>query len=156
MWQSSVLTSFITTSVRGLDNLYQGKFTRIQNEDLGPKPPQALTPVVYQLNLIIDYLKVAFANAITFQDNMINNIDPQQITATGIPSKDTLSFAVSLPNGYQPKGLIICNCIDLSGSIVGNPVWAEMQPGLVNGSVVVRAIYGLTANHTYSITFMVF
>jgi hypothetical protein len=112
--------------------------------------------VVYQLNLIIDYLKVAFANAITFQDNMINNIDPQQITATGIPSKDTLSFAVSLPNGYQPKGLIICNCIDLSGSIVGNPVWAEMQPGLVNGSVVVRAIYGLTANHTYSITFMVF
>jgi hypothetical protein len=136
--------------------MYQGKFTRIQNEDLGPNPPKSLTPIVYQLNLIIDYLKTAFANAITFQDNMINNIRSLQITATGIPAKDTITFSVSLPNGYQPVGLVICNCIDLSGSIVGNPVWAEMQPGLVNGSVIVRAIYGLTATHTYSITFMVF
>lgn len=137
--------------------MYQGKFTRIQNEDLGPNPPKSLTPVVYQLNIIIDYLKTAFANAITAQDNMIDNIKPQQITATGIPSKDTITFSVVLPNGYQPKGLLICNCIDLSGSIVGNPVWAEMQPGLVNNTdVVVRAIYGLTANHTYQITFRVF
>jgi hypothetical protein len=111
---------------------------------------------VYQLNLIIDYLKTAFANAITFQDNTINNIRSLQITATGIPAKDTLSFSVTLPNGYQPVGLLVCNCIDLSGSIVGNPVWAEMQPGLQNGDVVARAIYGLTATHMYQITFMVF
>jgi hypothetical protein len=136
--------------------VYQGKFTRIQNEDLGPNPPQALTPVIYQVNLLIDYLKTAFANAITFQDNMINNIRSLQITATGVPTKDTITFSVSLPSGYQPVGLLVCNCIDLSGSIVGNPVWAEMQPGLVNGSVIVRAIYGLTANHMYQITFMVF
>ena len=136
--------------------MYQGKFTRIQNEDLGANPPKYLTPIVYQLNLIIDYLKTAFANAITFQDNMINNIRSLQIKSTGVPATDTLSFSVSLPNGYQPQGLVVCNCIDLSGSIVGNPVWAEMQPGLVNGSVVARAIYGLTLDHTYQITFMVF
>jgi hypothetical protein len=136
--------------------MYQGKFTRIQNEDLGKEPPKSLTPVVYQLNLIIDYLKTAFANAITAQDNMIDNIRPLQIKSTGVPATDTLTFSVSLPNGYQPVGLIVCNCIDLSGAIVGNPVWAEMQPGLVNGDVIVRAIYGLTLDHTYQITFRVF
>ena len=136
--------------------MYQGKFTRIQNEDLGANPPKSLTPLVYQLNLIVDYLKTAFSKSITAQDNMIDNIRPQQIKSTGVPLTDTITFAVSLPNGYQPVGLLVCNCIDLSGSIVGNPVWAEMQPGLVNGSVVVRAIYGLTVDHTYSITFRVF
>ena len=135
--------------------MYQGKFTRIQNEDLGPNPPKSLTPVVYQLNQIIDYLKTAFANAITEQDNLINNIRALTITATGVPAKDTISFSVTMPNGYQPVGLQILNCIDNSGSLVGNAVWAEMQPGLVNGDCVVRAIYGLTAGHSYNITFEV-
>ncbi len=112
--------------------------------------------MVYQVNLIIDYLKQAFAGSITIQDNLINPINTQQITATGTPSTDTLRFSVKLPAGYQPRGLQIINCIDLSGSIVGNAVWAELTPGLQNGDVVVRAIYGLTAGKTYSITFLVF
>lgn len=136
--------------------MFQPNFTRIQTEDLGKEPPKALTPVVYQVNLIVDYLKTAFAKAITIQDNLLNPINTQQITATGTPSKDTLQFAVALPSGYQPKGTIIINCIDLSGAIVGNAVWAEMTPGLQNGAVVIRAIYGLTAGHTYQITFLVF
>jgi hypothetical protein len=136
--------------------MFQPVFTRIQKEDLGKEPPKAIDPVVYQINLIIDYLKTAFAKGITIQDNLLNPINTQQITATGVPAKDTLQFAVALPAGYQPKGLIIINCIDLSGSIVGNAVWAEMTPGLQNGAVVVRAIYGLTAGHTYQITFLVF
>lgn len=136
--------------------MYQGKFTRIQNEDLGPNPPKSLTPVVYQLNLIIDYLKTAFANAITIQDNLINNFRQLTITATGVPAKDTVTFSVTLPNGYQPKGVQIVNCIDNSGSLVGNAVWCEMTPGLQNGDVVVRAIYGLTATHSYTITFLVY
>ncbi len=115
-----------------------------------------MTPVVYQLNLIIDYLKTAFGKSITFQDNLINNLKTQQIVATGIPAKDTLSFSVSLPSGYQPQGLLIINAIDLSGALVGNAIWAEMSPGLQNGNVNVRAIYGLTAGHTYQISFMVF
>jgi len=136
--------------------MYQGKFTRIQNEDLGSNPPKSLTPVVYQLNLIIDYLKTAFANAITLQDNLINNFRQLTVNATGVPAKDTVSFSVTLPNGYQPMGVQIVNCIDNSGSLVGNAVWCEMQPGLVNGDVIVRAIYGLTAGHSYTITFEVF
>ena len=73
-----------------------------------------------------------------------------------MPATDTLVFSVSLPKNYQPQGVIIINCNDLSGAIVGNAVWAEMSPGLQNGDVVIRAIYGLTAGHTYSITFLVF
>jgi len=136
--------------------MFQPSFTRIQTEDLGKEPPKALTPVVYQINLIIDYLKTAFAGAITIQDNLINPFSTQQIVSTGTPAKDTLSFSVTLPSGYQPVGCIIINCQDLSGSIVGNAVWAEMSPGLQNGDVVIRAIYGLTATHKYSITFLVF
>jgi hypothetical protein len=136
--------------------MFQPTFTRIQNEDLGANPPKSTTPIVYQINLIIDYLTTAFKKSITLQDNCLNPFKTMQITATGVPAKDTLSFAVALPPGYQPQGLIIINCIDLSGSIVGNPVWAEMQPGLQNGDVVVRAIYGLTATHSYQISFMVF
>jgi len=136
--------------------MFQPTFTRIQTEDLGKEPPKAMTPVVYQLNLIIDYLKTAFGKSITLQDNCINNFNTQQIKATGTPASDTLRFSVSLPSGYQPKGVIIINCQDLSGSIVGNPVWAEMTPGLQNGDLVIRAIYGLTAGHTYSLTFLVF
>jgi hypothetical protein len=136
--------------------MFQPSFTRIQTEDLGKEPPKALTPVVYQVNLLIDYLKTAFAKGITIQDNLFNPLNTQQIVATGIPTKDTLRFAVTLPSGYQPQGLIIINCIDLSGAIVGNAVWAEMTPGLQNGDVVVRAIYGLTAGHTYQIRFLVF
>jgi hypothetical protein len=134
----------------------QPVFTRVQTEDLGPNPPKAVTPVVYQLNLIIDYLTTAFRKSITFQENLINNFKTLQLTSTGIPAKDTIAFTVSLPSGYQPQGLQIINCIDLSGSIVGNAVWAEIAPGLQNGNVNVRAIYGLTAGHTYSISFMVF
>lgn len=125
-------------------------------EDLGKEPPKALDPVVYQLNLIVDFLKTAFSKAITLQDNCINPFKTIQHVATGVPATDTLQFAVQLPSGYQPQGLIIINCIDTSGVIVGAPVWAELQPGLTNGAVTVRAIYGLTADHTYLITFMVF
>jgi len=136
--------------------VFKPAFTRVQTEDLGPNPPKAVTPMVYQLNLIIDYLTTAFSKAITLQDNLINNFKTLQITATGTPAKDTVSFSVSLPSGYQPQGLQIINAIDLSGSIVGNAIWAEMSPGLQNGNVNVRAIYGLTAGHTYQISFMVF
>jgi len=136
--------------------MFQPSFTRIQTEDLGKEPPKSLTPVVYQVNLLIDYLKTAFAKGITIQDNLLNPINPQQIKATGVPATDTLRFAVTLPSGYQPQGLQIINCIDLSGAIVGNAVWAEMTPGLQNGDVVVRAIYGLTAGHTYQIRFIVY
>ena len=136
--------------------MFQPVFTRIQKEDLGKEPPKSIDPLVYQINLIIDYLKTAFAKGITIQDNLLNPINTQQITAKATPALNTLQFAVALPSGYQPKGLIIINCIDLSGAIVGNAVWAEMTPGLQNGAVVVRAIYGLTAGHTYSITFLVF
>jgi hypothetical protein len=136
--------------------MFQPTFTKVQTEDLGKEPPKALTPVVYQLNLLIDYLKLAFAKGITIQDNLINPINSQQIKATGVPASDTLRFSVKLPTAYQPQGLIIINCIDLSGAPVGNAVWAEMTPGLQNGDVVVRAVYGLTADHTYQITFLVF
>jgi len=136
--------------------MYQPVFTRIQNEDLGPNPPKSTAPIVYQVNLLIDFLKTAFAKGITFQENLIDNIKTLQITSTGNPATDTITFAVTLPSGYQPVCVQILNCLDLSGSIVGNAVWAEMAPGLQNGSIEVRAIYGLTANHTYSITFRVF
>ena len=136
--------------------MFGPSFTRIQKEDLGKEPPKALDPVIYQVNLIIDYLKTAFAKSITLQENCINPFNTQQIKATGIPASDTLRFSVSLPSGYQPQGLVIINCQDLSGAVVGNAVWAEMTPGLQNGDVVVRAIYGLTAGHTYQIRFMVF
>ncbi len=136
--------------------MFQPTFTRIQKEDLGKDAPKALSPVVYQINLMVDYLKTAFAKGITIQENLFNPFNTQQITATGVPARDTLKFSVSFPAGAQPQGLQIINCQDLSGSIVGNAVWAEMTPGLQNGDVVVRAIYGLTANHTYSITFIVY
>lgn len=135
--------------------MYPPVFTRIQNEDLGPNPPKSVTTVVYQLNLIVDYLKTAFSKTITLADNCINLYPKQQITATGVPSTDTISFSVSLPQGYQPKGVQIVNALDNSGSIVGNAVWCEMTPGLVNNILTIRAIYGLTAGHTYTITFLV-
>jgi len=135
--------------------MFQPTFNRIQNEDLGQNPPKALTPIVYQLNLIVDYLKTAFSKSITLKDNCINLYRTMQITSTGTPSKDTLAFSVSLPSGYQPLGVQIVNCLDNSGVVVGNAVWCEMTPGLSNGNVTIRAIYGLTSGHTYNITFLV-
>jgi hypothetical protein len=136
--------------------MYQPFFTRILKEDLGPDAPKWADKLVYQLNLMTDFLKSAFARNITIQDNLINPIRQMQITSTGSPATDTLSFSVTLPAGYAPKGVQIVNCTDLSGAIVGNAVWAEMLPGLQNGNVVVRAIYGLTSGHTYAITFLVY
>lgn len=136
--------------------MYQPTFTRILKEDLGPNVPAWTDKLIYQTNLITDFLKAAFARSITIQDNLINPIRTLQITATGVPAKDTLSFSVTLPSGYQPKGVQIINCIDQAGTIVGNAVTCEMLPGLQSGNVVVRAIYGLTASHTYTITFLVF
>jgi len=130
-------------------------FTRIQNEDLGTNPPKSITPVVYQLNLIIDFLKTAFSKSITLKDNCINIYRTLTITATSSPALNTVSFSASLPAGYQPLGVQIVNAIDNSGSIVGNAVWCEMTPGLQNGNVVIRAIYGLTSGHSYTITFLV-
>ncbi len=100
-------------------------------EDLGPDAPPWSDKLIYPINQMADYLKVAFANS-------------------------TQTFLVALPAGQQPIGLQILNCIDLSGVVVGNAVWAEMQPGLTNGGVTARAIYGLTAGHTYSITLLVY
>ncbi len=136
--------------------MFQPSFNRIQKEDLGKDAPKSLDPVIYQLNLLVDYLKTAFAKGITIPENLANPQSTQQIVATGVPATDTLRFSVNLPNGTQPQGLQITNCHDLSGSLVGNAVWAEMTPGLQNGDVVVRAIYGLTAGHTYSISFLVY
>jgi hypothetical protein len=136
--------------------MYQPLFSRILKEDLGKDAPKWTDRLIYQMNLITDYLKAGFAKGITIQDNLINPIKQIQVNATGTPSSDTLSFAVTLPSGYQPKGVQILNCTDLSGAIVGAAVWAEMLPGLQNGNVVIRAIYGLTAGHQYSITFLVY
>lgn len=135
--------------------MYQPLFTRILKEDLGKDAPAFTDKIIYQLNLMTDFLKTAFAKNITIQDNLINPIRQLQLTSTGVPATDTITFSVVLPSGYQPKGVTILNCIDLAGTVVGAPVTCEMLPGLQNSSVVVRAIYGLTANHTYSITFLV-
>lgn len=136
--------------------MYQPLFTRILKEDLGKNVPPWTDKLTYQINLMADYLKTAFAKQITIQDNLMNPIKVLQITAGATPVANTITFAVTLPAAYQPIGIQILNCIDLSGSVVGAAVWAEMQPGLTNGGVVVRAIYGLTSGHTYSVTFLVY
>jgi hypothetical protein len=104
---------------------------------------------------MVDYLKTAFSKSITLADNCINIYRILTVNATGTPAKDTVSFSVSMPSGYQPKGVQIVNAIDNSGSLVGAAVWCEMTPGLVNNTLTVRAIYGLTAGHSYTITFLV-
>jgi hypothetical protein len=136
--------------------MYQPLFSRLLKEDLGKDAPKWADRIIYQGNQIVDYLKVAFAKGMTIQDNLLNPIKTMTIKATGVPATDTSSFLVSLPSGYQPLGVVILNCIDLSGTIVGSAVTCEMLPGTQNGNVVVRAIYGLTAGHSYAITFMVF
>lgn len=136
--------------------MYPANFTRVQNEDLGPNPPKSLTPVVDQLNLIIQYLQTAFANGITIQANLATPVIIKQTVVSGQAPNDAISFLVPLPQSYQPQGVIIINCIDNSGALVGNVVGCEMTPGLQNGNVAVGAIYGLTATHSYTITFLVF
>lgn len=136
--------------------MYAPLFTRILKEDLGKDVPPWTDKLTYQINLMADYLKTAFAKSITIQDNLMNPIKSLQITAKATPAANTVSFLVTLPAGYQPQGVQILNCIDLSGVVVGNAVWAEMLPGLQNGNVVVRAIYGLTNAHTYNLTFLVY
>ncbi len=135
--------------------MYQPQMTRILKEDLGKDAPEWTDKLTYQINLIVDYLTTAFANGITVQDNLQLPRKKLQITAGTTPASNTITFSVSLPPAYQPVGVQVLNCIDLSGSVVGSAVWAEMQPGLTSGGVVVRAIYGLTAGHTYQITFQV-
>lgn len=137
--------------------MFQPLFSRVLNEDLGKDVPKWADRIIYQLNLITDYLKTAFAKNITIQDNLLNPITTQQLVATGVPATDTIAFLVTLPPGYQPKGVQILNCIDNSGSIVGNAVTCEMLPGLTpDGNVVLRAIYGLTAGHSYTLTLLVY
>ncbi len=118
--------------------------------------PPYIDKLIYQLNLMTDFLKTAFAKGITIQDNLVNPVRTLQLTSTGVPATDTVSFSVTLPSGSQPRGVSILNCIDLSGSVVGAAVTCEMLPGLQNGNVVIRAIYGLTSGHSYSLTFLVF
>jgi hypothetical protein len=136
--------------------VYQPLFTRILKEDLGPDAPPWSDKLIYSINLMTDYLKTAFAKNITFKDNVQNPIKILQIVAGTTPSSNKVTFAVALPAGYQPIGITILNCIDLSGSVVGAAVTCEMQPGLTDGGVTVRAIYGLTAGHTYQFTFLVY
>lgn len=136
--------------------MYQPLFTRILKEDLGKNVPDWTDKLTYQINLMADYLKTAFAKQITIQDNLMNPIKSLQITAGATPSSNTISFLVTLPAGYQPQGVGVLNCIDLSGVVVGAAVWAEMQPGLQNGNVVIRALYGLTSGHTYNLTLLVY
>lgn len=136
--------------------MYPPQFTRILKEDLGKDVPPWTDKLTYQINLMADYLKTAFAKNITIQDNLINPTKQIQLTSGATPVSNTVSFLVTLPPGYQPKGVQILNCIDLSGSTVGAAVWAEMLPGLQNGNVVIRAIYGLTSAHTYMLTFLVY
>ena len=136
--------------------MYPPLFTRVLKEDLGKDAPKWADKLIYQLNMMTDYLKTAFAKNISIKDNLQNPLKTMAVKATGTPALDTVSFLVALPSGYQPLGVVILNCIDNAGTVVGAPVTCEMTPGLQNGNVVVRAIYGLTAGHTYTLTFMVF
>ena len=135
--------------------MFPPNFTRILKEDLGKDAPDWTDKLTYQINLMADYLKIAFANGITVGDNIALPRKTLQITAGATAADNQISFLVPLASGYQPVGVQILNCIDLSGSIVGDSVTCEMQPGLQNGNVVIRAIYGLTTGRTYSITFQV-
>ena len=80
--------------------MYQPLFTRILKEDLGKNVPPWTDKLTYQLNLITDYLKTAFAKGITFKDNLMNPIKVLTVKSTGVPSTDTVSFLVALPSGY--------------------------------------------------------
>ena len=135
--------------------MFPPNFTRILKEDLGKDAPDWTDKLTYQINLMADYLKIAFSNGITIAENIALPRKTLQITAGATPASNTVSFLVPLASGYQPVGVQILNCIDLSGSVVGAAVTCEMQPGLQNGNVVIRAIYGLTTGHTYSVTFQV-
>lgn len=135
--------------------MYLPRFTRVLKEDLGPDAPPWSDKVIYQTNVMTDYLNTAFAKGITLQDNLQNPVRTLQFTAGATPDLNRQKFSVVLPAGYQPIGVTILNCIDLAGVIVGAAVTCEMQPGLEDGSVVIRAIYGLTDQHDYSITFLV-
>jgi hypothetical protein len=136
--------------------MYPPVFTRVLKEDLGPTAPPWTDKITYQLNLMTDFLKTAFAKNISIQDNLLNPFKQVTLTAGATPASNSTSFSVPLPMNYQPKGVQIVNIIDNSGSVVGNATSCEMTPGLQNGNVVVRAIYGLTSGHTYTITFLVF
>ena len=135
--------------------MFQPLFTRILKEDLGKDAPAWTDKLTYQINLMADYLKTAFANGIDLT-NLYNPKKSVTLTAGATPSANTTRFLVSLPAGYQPVGVVILNCIDNSGSVVGNAVTCEMTPGLQNGNVVIRAIYGLTAGHSYTLVFLVY
>lgn len=136
--------------------MYLPDFARILKEDLGADAPDWTDKIIYPINTMTDYLKTAFAGNITFQDNIQAPRKTIQINAGTTPASNTVTFSVTLPQGYQPVGVLILNCIDLSGTVVGSAVTCEMQPGLTNGGVTVRAIYGLTAGHKYSVTFQVY
>jgi hypothetical protein len=136
--------------------MFPPNYTRVLKEDLGKDVPQWTDKVLYQLNLVTDYLSIAFKKNITLQDNLSNPVKQITLKAGATPASNTVSFLVSLPSGYQPLGVVILNCVDNSGVVVGAAVTAEMQPGLVNSNVVIRAIYGLTSGHSYTLTFLVF
>jgi len=135
--------------------MYFPFFSRLQQEDLGPKPGDASLKLLYQVNLIGDYIKSAFQGNIALI-NTTAKIKKLTIKAGTLPTDNALLFQVALPTGYVPQGLTILQCYDLSGAPVGGVPWAEMYPGLQEGSQIkVTAIYGLTDTHTYAITFKV-
>src|ERR1035437_7101861 len=104
--------------------MYFPFFNRLLAEDLGPKPPESSLKLLYQVNLIGEYIKSAFQGNIA-AINTTTKYKKLNVKAGTLPTDNALLFKITLPVGYVPQGVTIIQCYDLSSVPIGAAVYAE-------------------------------
>ena len=125
------------------------KIKRLSREDF-KEAPAWIDRLSYWLNILIEYVTLAFNKGITFDENIQSQIKTFSIVAGASASANTLSFLADMR--VAPRGLILMRVVESVGNYtpIGAAVFIEWR--YEAGTVFVTSITGLTSGHTYDFT----
>lgn len=128
------------------------KIKRLSREDFKEAPPW-IDRLLYWLNVLIEYITLAFSNSITFDENIQSEIKTFSVTAGASPSANTAQFMTTLR--VVPRGVVLMRAVEAVGNYTPVAVAVYLEWRYEAGSVLITSITGLTSGHTYDLTVLV-
>jgi hypothetical protein len=125
------------------------KIKRLSREDF-KEAPAWIDRLLYWLNVLIEYVTLAFNKNITFDENIQSQIKTFSLTAGAAASNNTIQFMATM--AVVPRGLILMRVVDQVGNYtpVGAAVGIDWR--YEAGNIFITSISGLTSGHVYDVT----
>ena len=125
------------------------KIKRLSREEF-KEAPSWIDRLLYWLNVLVEYVTLAFSKNITFDENIQSQIKSFSLVAGAAATNNTTSFMSTMR--VTPRGLILMRATEQVGNYVPIAAAVSVEWRFESGSVFITSITGLTSGRTYDFT----